>query len=261
MAAKKQTQTAVVPWQEQLANEAAEVAKTEVVGTKAISFRGGILAFDGTPIEGNKTNIVVLDWAFLHAWYPNAFDPNKSVSPSCWALGRVENELAPPDNVEDKQGDTEGRCLNCELNAWGSDPDGGKGKACKNLRRILAISAETLKHGPKGISASEVVSAHIPVTSVKNWSQFVVQIAHVVKRPPYGVIAEISCTPDPRTQFQVKWAFVDTVADELIPAIMEKRKALGDAVLAPFPENTEEAPPPARGKAPATKQAAKTRRF
>lgn len=256
----KQQGGAVAPWQEQLANEAAAVAKTEVTGTKTLSFRNGILSYDGTPIQGNVTSLVVLDWAFLHTWYPEAFDPNKSVSPSCWAVGRVENELAPPDDVEDKQGDADGLCLNCELNEWGSDPDGGKGKACKNLRRLIVMSAEVLKAGPKGISAAEVVTAQLPVTSVKNWSQFVVQIAHVVKRPPYGVISEISVVPDPRTQFQVKWAFVDTVPDEYIPAIMEKRTALGDAVLSPFPPNQKDEPASAKGK-PASKQAAKPRRF
>ncbi len=257
--AVKKPGTAVVSWQEQLEKEAVEGAQEESVSTKSISFKSGVLSFDGAPIPGNKINVIVLDWAFAHTWYPNQYDPNRQVSPSCFALGRKESELMAHEDSEDPQGDSEGSCMQCPLNQWGSDPDGGKGKACKNIRRLSLISADTLKQGEKGITAAEAVMAHIPVMSVKNWSAFVVQIANVVKRPPYGVIAELSVVPDQRSQFQVKWTFVDTVPDAMIPALMEKRKALGDAILAPYPKNEEEAPakpsaPPQRGVArPATK--------
>lgn len=264
--------TSLVKWQDQLAKEAAAVAEQEKSESQFLSFRGGILAYGENPIPGNKLKVVVMDSAYEHAWYPGAFDPNNPVSPSCWAAGRVESELAPTDDVDDKQN---ADCASCELNKWGSDPDGGRGKACKNIRRLSLMDATVLDAGPDGIMAATVVNAKLPVTSGKFYSSFAVQIANVVKRPPHGVIAEISVVPDPRYQFLVKWAFVEVVPDELIPAIMAKRDTLKDDILYDYPSNAEReqqaaaqrpAPPPVRGRqqapqAPAGAQAGKGRKF
>jgi hypothetical protein len=245
--------TQVVAWQEKLAEEAAAAASGESVSSEFVSFRGGQLSFNGNLIPGNKMNVIVLDSAYEHAWYPGAFDPNNPRSPACYSMGRIESELVPVEDAEDRQGGEDGGCATCPLNAWGSDPDGGKGKACKNVRRIVLMDAEALKNGEAGIAAANTVMAKLPVTSGKNYSAFVIQIANVTKRPPYGVIAELSLVPDARTQFQVKWSFVDMVPDALIPAIMDKKASLGDTVLYTYPPNEEAAPAPApapsRGKA------------
>ncbi len=241
--------TAVAPWQDKLAQEAAEGAASESAGAEFVSFRGGILSFNGQAIPGNKMNVIVMDSAYEHAWYPNAFDANRPVSPSCYAYGRVESELAPAiegDGVPENPQHTD--CATCPLNEWGSDPDGGKGKACKNQRRLALIDAGVLAaNNPDAIRAATVVFAKLPVTSGKNFSAFVIQIANVTKRPPYGVVAELSVVQDPRTQFQVKWQFVDLIPDGFIPAIMEKRAKMGEDILFTYPPN-EELPqtPPAK---------------
>lgn len=254
--------TAIVPWQEKLEQEAAAAASGEVALSEFVSFKSGILTFNGAQIEGNEMDVIVLDSAYEHAFYgekgaagePIAwpYDADKPRSPGCYAMGRIESELAPLTEGEGVPefpwGDESGKCDLCPLNQWASDLEGGKGKACKNVRRLTLMDAGALAAGADGILAATTVFAKLPVTSGKNFSQFVIQIANVTKRPPYGVIAKLKVVADARTQFKVLWEFVELVPDALVPAIMAKKEALGDAILFHYPPNEEPAAParPAR---------------
>lgn len=250
--------TQVVQWQEQLAKEAAAAASTEAPTSEFVSFRGGILSWAGQPVEGNRKNVIVLDSAYEHAFYPHAFDPDAPRSPDCWAVGRVESELTPDhEDVENKQADA---CEGCPMNEWGSDLEGGRGKACKNVRRVALIDADILNtEDTDVILKAPVQYAKIPVTSGKNYSAYVIQIANVTKRPLHGVISELVVSPDPRTQLKVTWQFVDSIPDWAIPALMQKREKLGDAILFPYQKNEEPAAPakPTKPAATAGKYAAK----
>lgn len=54
-------------------------------------------------------------------------------------------------------------CANCQCNEWGSDPKGGKGKACGEYRLLLVV--------PQGMSAP--VRLRLPVTSIGNWDEYI----------------------------------------------------------------------------------------
>lgn len=241
---------AVVPWKDQLAQQAAAAASSEVSESNFLSFRGGVLTFQGVPVEGNKKQFIVLDSAYEHAFYGDyndgnpvswPFSPDNPRSPSCYAMGRVESDLAP---IKEGEGTPENivsdACHGCPLNEWGSDPDGGKGKACKNTRRLALIDAQVLEaNSVDAIEKAAVHYAKLPVTSGKNFSAFVIQTANVVKRPLHGIIAELSVVPHQTRQFEIRWQFVDVVPDDLIMAIMAKRDKLADDILFPYPSNEE----------------------
>ena len=242
--------TAVVNYQEQLAKEAAEGASQEAAQTEFISFKGGILALPTGVVKDNTLNVVILDTAYEHAFYGDyndgnpegwAYDPNTPKSPSCYAFGRVESELAP---VQEGEGAPDAvvhtECATCPLNEWGSDPEGGKGKACKNVRRLAVIDAGALASGnPEAVRAATVMYVKLPVTSGKLFSAHVVNLANVCKRPPYAVISKLTLERHATRQFEVKWEFVDMIPDALLGAIMEKREKLGDAILYGYPSNIE----------------------
>lgn len=265
---------AVVPWAARLAEEAAAAAAGEVALSEFVSFRGGILVFNGQQVEGNEKDVIILDSAYEHAWYGQKegdgfvawpFDTDNPRSPNCYAMGRVESELFPiqegENAVQEAVGSEEGKCDLCPLNQWGSDLDGGKGKACKNVRRLALMDADYLNGGPEAVDKAPAVFAKLPVTSGKLFSAFVLQTANVIKRPPYGIIAKMSVVPDPRTQFQVRWSFVEVVPDALVPVIMAKRDRMGDAIMFSYPPNEEATTqaqpvrPAARAAAPAAKAA------
>ena len=244
---EKETTAIATPinWAEEFAKYSKAAMEAEKPDNKFVSFRAGVLAFNGQAAQGNKIEVIVVGSAFENAYYPFDFDSDAPRSPECWAIALTEDELAPdPDKVTEAESDT---CKDCPQNEWGSDPKGRKGKACKNSRR-LALVFDT-----EGVTAGDAFYARLPVTSVANWSKYVTQIGNVVKRPPWGVKTEISVVPDQKSQFKVEFKFVGLVPDERLEAIKEIHDTMteGGQVLFGYPKNPE-APPPAPA-APAPK--------
>lgn len=98
-------------------------------------------------------------------------------------LGWVDNRLyykiafsergktkAPPDCTSQDgfygTGDPGGECRHCPMAIWGSDPKGGRGQACKEVRRILLLRS--------GHLLPEIVT--IPPTSLKNAQQYFLRL-------------------------------------------------------------------------------------
>jgi hypothetical protein len=94
-----------------------------------------------------------------------------------------------------------------------------------------------------------VFYAKLPVTSVKNWSDYVKGLRAVVKRPPFAMITEISTRPDKNTQFKVLFRSVAPLADEYRDGIMQKRLVVQEQIQFPYSKATEAEAAPA----PATK--------
>jgi hypothetical protein len=233
---------AIVPWKERLAQLAKQTEDAEKPTGNFITFRAGQMLFNDNPVPGNKMLAVPIDYIFENAFYPEKFNPAKAMSPICYAFGRKDSELKPHADCEDPQNTT---CDGCELNEWGSDPDGGKGKACKNTRRIALLHKDSLVDA-KTILESAVAFCKIPVTSVKNWSTFANQCATVLKVPPLAVIAEVSVIPDSKTQFQVLFKGSGVISDdEILAALVAKQEMVAKNIMVPYPKNAqkEEAPP------------------
>lgn len=66
--------------------------------------------------------------------------------PRVWWESEFTGENTPPDcSSEDGKigiGNPGGRCDTCPLSQWGSDPKGGKGQACKQLRMLFILRKE-----------------------------------------------------------------------------------------------------------------------
>lgn len=230
---------AVVDYKAELAKMAVATAEAEKPSGNWISFKGGIMAVAGQPIKGNKMPVIILHSVFENQLYASKYDPNNQQPPICYAFGETDEDLKPhPDSAEPQHTD----CATCPKNEWKSDPGGGKGKACKNVRRLGMISASDLGD----IKKAPVAIAKMPVTSVKNWSTFANQVANVLHLPPVAVIAEMSVEPDAKTQFQVNFALLDKVEDEYLPALLEKRRETTPLMYAAYDKPTEKQPEPAR---------------
>lgn len=238
------TKNAVVPWAERLGALAEAAAAAEVVSGSFISFKAGQMTFGNAPIAGNSLNCVILDSVFENTYYTEVWNPNVIVSPVCFAFGRADDEgnrpeMAPHNDSETKQNDT---CEGCPQNAWGSDPKGGRGKACKEIRRLAVIPADALKD-PSKIGPASVAYMRIPVMSVPNWSGYVNHIA-IHKRPAWSVITKVWPTPDAKSQFRVNFELVGAITDDAtLNALWEKVNAQLPMTLFPY-SKSEEAPPP-----------------
>lgn len=207
-----------------------------------ISFRGGILQVDQSPIQGNKLNVHVLDFILCNTFYPGKFDPNNASAPACYAFAREADGMRPHDQVKDKEHET---CEGCPQNEWGT-ADGGdrRGKACKNGMRVAYVSADDLK--AEQVAKAEVRFAQLPVTSIQGFAGFVRQCGEVLKTAPFGVVCELSVVPDARTQFKVTHSVVDQVKDrKLLEALYQRSEEVSRKIDFPFPEQQDR---PAQGR-------------
>lgn len=217
-----------------------------------ISFRGGILAIDQSPIPGNKLEVVVLDFILCNTFYPGKFDPNNPSPPSCYAFAREAAELKPHSEAKDPQHQA---CEGCPQNEWGSADEGNRrGKACKNGMRVAYLAWDGLT--PENCAKQEMRFAQLPVTSVQGFAGFVRQCGEVLKVPPFGVVCELSVQGDTKTQFKVLHTIKDQIKDRrLLEALMHKSNEVERKIDFPFPEPQERLAHGARGvnrKAPQT---------
>lgn len=238
--------TAVVNWKERMAAVTAQAAQSEAPKGGFLSFKGGNMSYDEQPIPGNKLDVIVVDFILENGMFREKYNPMKTASPMCYAMGREEEDLRPHEDAEEPQHTD---CATCPNNEWGSDPEGGRGKACKNSRRIAIITADCLTKGIDAIRKSNVVMCKIPVTSIKNFSRFVNQCTGVMGTPPFGIVAELSTAPHPANLFEVKWKVIEKIENqEHLEALYNRRASIERQMFQPYPANEEQAAPAPRGK-------------
>lgn len=211
-------------WQAQMAAKAQEGSATVRPSSSVISLRSGIVSYQDVQAPNNELPVVFLAFAQEHTYYDTEYDPDNPSSPTCYSIGEAgtdPDEMIPATNVEDPQADV---CGDCPQFKWGS-ANKGRGKACQQRFKLLAIPATALESA-EAILSAEVATVKLPVTSGKVWAAYVQKVATLQGRPIWGVVTTISAKPDPKTQF--KASFVDAklvdfeASPELYMAIQKK---------------------------------------
>lgn len=263
------TTTALVPWEEEMRAKAKFAAEAEKIQqlTKKIGTRNGILTIDDEAVEDNELTCVVLVAVHENQHYDKPFDPKNPAVPNCYsfsdpAAADPESAMAPHAEAEDKQGDDNGLCANCWANQY-KTAENGKGKACKNIRRLALITPDALESA-EALAAADVRLLNVPVMSTRNWAKFVHKMAEM-ERPYWTVTCKIKLVPDDSSQFKIEFSF-----DELInfdqdtwEAMQLKIAEVSKSIVAPYPKQADmerEAPVRPHGRLAqkmAGKQAAK----
>jgi len=276
------TSRALANWDEEMAKAAAAAAKMEegAAGGQFFSVKGGQLTFADAPIRGNQIAAIIVDHVLENVFYQGTYDPDTPQSPSCFAFGRDEKTMAPHKIVIEagqQECGASGLCHGCERNEFGS-AETGKGKACRNTRRLALLSAgsfneqsgkfELMDDAEEALASASFAFLKLPVTSVKGYASFVQQLATTMKRPPFGIITKIKVVPDAKTQFKVVFEPLMNVPDELMPTVIKRHQEAEGVIEFPYRlDDPNEAPaprgkvgktppparqsPPARGAAPA----------
>lgn len=216
-----------------LSAQAKDQAAQERPSVSKISLRGGMLAIGGQPVAKNVLPVVIMFAGNRNAYYDKPFDPNNLQNPVCFALGGNDDEMFAHPNVPDGNVGPDSEeferaspraCDGCKFNEWGSDPKGGRGKACKETRRLVLIPGNGLDT-VEAVQKAEMAILDIPVTSGKNYSNFVNALASQTNLPPWAVVTDVSTERDPKTQFKVTFTPTNVVSeDEEIFLALEKRK-------------------------------------
>lgn len=189
-------------------------------GPKFISFSGGALQVDKVAIPGNRLDVIILTFAAENTWYKGKYNPEVVQTPECYAVYTSAESMLPSEQAANKQATS---CKDCAKFKWGSDPLGGKGKACKERYRIAIIPApESGVVDEAAILGAELRFATLPVTSVKNFDNFASKAQMLFNRPVFGVVAALSVVPDAKTQFTVNIDPIESVPGEQMLAVLKR---------------------------------------
>jgi len=243
--------TEIANWDEELAKQAqAAAAMEESTATgQFFGLKAGVLTFNDSPLPGNQMAAIILDSVLENVFFAGAFDPDVPQTPVCFAFGRDEKELAPHVNVDTEEGFERQceSCHDCEKNKFGS-AETGRGKACRNTRRLAIISGGTLN--PKtdeftmteldAIESATVGFMKLPVMSVKGYAAYVKNLAGALKKPPLAMFTKISVVPDPKSQFRVLFEALEPVPDEYLTAILARVNEAKESIEQPYTPRTEE---------------------
>lgn len=244
-------------WAGRLAEYAQETQQNEVVGGQFFSTRSGILSFGGTPIPGNTMDVVVVGSLFENVYYPEKFNAEKVKAPLCYAFSLDGNGMVPHDRAAEQQS---AECKTCKWNAWGSG-DGGRGKACKNMRRLGLLPISALKT-PQETERGTLGYLRVPVTSVKHWSAHAQRLA-ASGIPPFAAVTRVTLKPDPKTQIRMEFDLIRVIQEATQLEALHKRFQLEKTAIAfPYPDREDDPapagdaattssvpPPPGGGKA------------
>lgn len=182
-----------------LAEKAAAIElPTIALATPRISLKGGTFS-TATESLGDSIDAVIIAYGFENTLYLEPYNRLAPKPPSCSAFGVAPSKMKSAEKL----------CSKCENNVFGSR---GKGKACKNTRRLyVAIVEDDQIDGP--------FILRIPPTSTMAFDTLlrdVVQNHHV---PLYGVIVKMKIAPT-KMAFGVQFTVLgssEKFADTIVP--------------------------------------------
>jgi hypothetical protein len=139
---------------------------------------------DGRTSPG-PLSAVILDFITLNNWYEGIYNPQQRANPACFALGKDLDALKPSENSAKPQG---ADCASCPRNQWGTG-QGGRGKACKNQRRLLLVPGDFTDKAP-------AMTLYVSPSGLKQFDAYIRMIATDYQSRPIDVITEISFDPN-----------------------------------------------------------------
>lgn len=219
--AKKELQKAT-DVQKMLARYAEDDAAREVAGGgNNISIRGGKFSYQGGTL-GREINVIILDFSHVKTFYDRDFDENNPSPPACMAVNRDGKDMEPVEGAPSKQAEA---CSVCPHNKFGT-AERGKGKACKDGRRLAVLDADA-----EDLSEAEIAILVVPPASLKNWSGYERNLHARLKVPAIGVITKISMDEDAEfttLDFEVSKPLTDK---KLLAMLLNRRKEAQDMLL------------------------------
>lgn len=220
----------------ELALEAKDAAAAERPAVSKLGTAGGILRYGGDAVAGNNMDVVILYASYRNVWYSGAYQRDNIKNPDCFSLSETDEGMVPDPVVEDPPHAT---CDGCPKNAWKSDqkPDGtfGKGKACKESRRMVMMPAAALE-SVDGVKSAELAILDLPVTSAKNYGGLVNTVAATVGVPLWACVVNVKVQPS-KNQFEVVMTPLRVApSKEIILALKARVEDAKRIALAPYDE-------------------------
>ncbi len=190
---------------------------------------------NGQETEGPLQGVIV-DFVSQNSYYPDGFDKDELVPPTCFAINAEPSLLAPSSNSPEKQAET---CASCPHNQWGTGPR-GKGRACKNSRVLAVMPVDAGEDTPIWV-------LQVSPTAIKPFDDYVRSLV-TKKIAPIQLVTEIGFDPEvdyPSLRFRA----VRPLAANEFPTFMAQVPAAQSRLLTE-PDTSKQAPaagaPPAK---------------
>lgn len=236
--ATQETSTAVEAagdWAARLGQYAKAAVETEAAPAGSfVKVKAGMLQWQDQAVQGNKLDVAIIDSIFENALYEGDYDPDNPQSPVCFAFAHDEEALKPHEKSAKPQNAT---CAGCPHNEFGS-AEKGKGKACKNIRRLAMLPASPMD--AQTLETTEVAFIKLPVMSTKNWINYVNTLATIDGRPPFAVVTTLGTVPDAKAQFKVTFTKKEPINQpDLLDVLIKRHEAQKVAAIPPYVANTD----------------------
>ena len=211
-----------------------ELGREQMGAGKTLSIRNSKFKFEGADL-GNEISVVLLDYVFVNQFFKGKFDPDNRQPPACFAMAENEQDLTPlPASPEIQNGGEP--CVDCWANEFESD-DAGRGKACKNGRRIAVMSAEAWEDDDftDYIDSDAVGYLTLPPTTNPTWRTYVNKLGKTAKLPVWGVITTLSFDPDvdyPKLEFTATAKLQDVLDENGAKKLLALRDEIHDELRA-----------------------------
>jgi hypothetical protein len=140
---------------------------------------------DGSTNAG-PLRVVILDWRNVRAYFTGVYNAQNPSPPKCAAMAFKLEDLKPLPFSTTPQHET---CEGCPRDEWGSDPSGGKGKACKNGVRLAVVPADL--GGTVDPAKVPILALDITPTGLKSWNSLVAETA-AKNLSPLQLITEVT---------------------------------------------------------------------
>lgn len=125
---------------------------------------------------------IIVDFVYFNAYYPDAYDPNNIVPPTCFAIHPDPTGAVPSKNSPELQ---DASCQTCWANQFGT---AGKGKACKNSIKVAMLP-------PDADADTPFMLVNVSATALKPFAAYLSAVLRL-QRPPYTVTTDITCDPN-----------------------------------------------------------------
>jgi hypothetical protein len=254
---------ALVPYSEKRAAAAAKYVEQTRAAPMGdlLRVKGGLFMI-GEDSVGDQLCVTVINSIYVNTYYSNKYIEGQADSPTCYAYGFGDEPMAPhPSMAEhlDYFQPQHDECQGCPMNEWGSS-DKGSGKACQNRVRLAVIQAGqflprpksrdfdldlvdgTTKEGQEHFRDADALTINLPVTSVKNWNEYVRKLAELGEAP-YGVATRMYVKPHPKFQYTVEFEMLEQVANEAFDITQQRCEATLATMATPYkpprPEDEE----------------------
>jgi hypothetical protein len=228
--------TSVTTWQDTLQKYAMETVKNEQPVGQFFSIKSGVLQFGGVPIPNNTMDVVMIASIHENVYYKDRYNADKPSGPLCFAFSKDGVKMQPHTLAFDSQSID---CASCKQNAWGSDPQGGRGKACKNVRRVAMMSASAVSE-PTSVGSAVIGYLRVPVTSVANYARAVATIASR-NLPPFAVVTRVKVVPDAKTQVKVEFEPLHSITEpSVLQALISRYEIEQNLIDFPYTSGQDE---------------------